>query len=400
MSEFDYETIKQMAKDNGIPVTDLLALSPSNDPFYVGSPGQMQKAKWFADIYVKAGSPEQCHIRRVHYWFVSQHKPLKPDGTVYENTTKDWGFLTLASKYARYAGLVPLDNIIDRRNPNPIINLRTWADSTPEETKENVDAASIIEDVVNKFYCWNSHNTQAFHLEIWCEKSTMNDVLEPIASNYGINLVTGLGELSITAVYLLIKRISEINKPVRIFYISDMDPAGECMPLSIARKIEYFIRNEGVQERVRLKQIMLTTAQCKHYNLPRTPIKETEKRKDGFEDRLGTGATELDALEALHPGEMGRILKEHIKRYIDIEKMREIRSKNQEVMDKVQEFLKDKITDVLSDLDLTEYDDYEPPKQDPDDVIEDDSPDNWLYDSDLDYPDQMNRYKEWRQKTE
>ena len=62
---------------------------------------------------------------------------------------------------------------------------------------------------------------------------------------------------------------------------------------------------------------LLTEDQCRRYRLPRTPIKETERRKSRFEQRFGVGATELDALEALHPGEMRQIVDTEISRYID-----------------------------------------------------------------------------------
>jgi hypothetical protein len=61
----------------------------------------------------------------------------------------------------------------------------------------------------------------------------------------------------------------------------------------------------------------MTVDQCRDYALPRTPIKETERRAEAFEARFGEGATELDALEALHPGELRRILVQEIERYYD-----------------------------------------------------------------------------------
>ncbi|HEY6406511.1 MAG TPA: hypothetical protein VIY29_03475, partial [Ktedonobacteraceae bacterium] len=67
---------------------------------------------------------------------------------------------------------------------------------------------------------------QAFHLECWCEKSTMNDVLEPLCQHYGMNLQTGLGELSITATLALVHRLQEADKPARIFYVSDARSGG------------------------------------------------------------------------------------------------------------------------------------------------------------------------------
>lgn len=396
--EWDYENIKEIAKEEGISVKNLLALSPTNDPFYVGSKGQMEKAEWFNNIYSKMGRPLECHVRRAHYWFVSQPESerKKPDGTIYENTKKDENFLNLASKYARYAGLVPVENIIDRRNPKPIENILLWDDETPTEIKDGLDADAIIEDIVEHFLCWNKHNTQAYHIEIWCEKSTMNDVLEPICRRYGINLVTSLGELSVTAVHQLIMRVGNISKPVIIFYISDFDPAGECMPVSVARKIEYFIRLECLEDHVRLKQLMLTPEQCRKYQLPRTPIKEKEKRKASFEYRHGTGATELDALEALYPGEMKKIIEQAVLSYIDLDAWNEAIQKNNEVQSKVRNFLQDKIGNVLEELDVSEYDDYEPSKGE----LIDDEDEDWLYDSNLDYMDQMKKYKDWRNKSD
>jgi hypothetical protein len=49
--------------------------------------------------------------------------------------------------------------------------------------------------------------------------------------------------------------------------------------------------------------------------LPRTPIKKSEHRGARFEQRFGEGATELDALEAKHPGEFARIVRNEIERY-------------------------------------------------------------------------------------
>jgi hypothetical protein len=65
--------------------------------------------------------------------------------------------------------------------------------------------------------------------------------------------------------------------------------------------------------------VVLTPEQCAHYKLPRTPLKDTDRRVAAFEERFGAGATELDALEALHPGELRRILVEHIERYFDVD---------------------------------------------------------------------------------
>ena len=51
------------------------------------------------------------------------------------------------------------------------------------------------------------------------------------------------------------------------------------------------------------------------YALPRIPIKDSDRRRAAFEEQHGEGGTELDALEAIHPGEIGRIVEAAIDRY-------------------------------------------------------------------------------------
>jgi hypothetical protein len=86
------------------------------------------------------------------------------------------------------------------------------------------------------------------------------------------------------------------------------------MPVAISRKLEYFVRTDHLDVDVRLFPLMLTADQVRRYALPRTPIKETERRRAGFEAHHGEGAVELDALEALHAGELRRVLANYIKR--------------------------------------------------------------------------------------
>jgi len=398
---FNYETIKQTAKKYKTTTVRLLALSPWNDPFYMGSKEQMKRAEWFNEIYTRMGRPLQCHIRRVHYWFIHQPHATKANDMPYRNTHSDWTYLAESSKYARYLNLIPHDSIIDQRNPDPMLYLQNWEDATPTDLKENIETDTIIDAIVDHFVVWNPQNTQPYHLEIWCEKSTMNDILVPIGKEWGINVIPGLGEFSITAINQLIKRIQSIGKPVRIFYISDFDPAGQGMPVGVGRKIEYFIRSLEGLVNVKLKPLVLTPVQCKKYDLPRTPIKEKEKRKECFEARYGVGATELDALEALYPGELERIILDAIEKYIDTGKWNEVNEKNDEVQEAVRTFLKENLTDDLEKLidglkgiDLAEYDEFIPVVGD---CIDDDS-DTWLYDSNLNYINQMACYKKFMDK--
>jgi hypothetical protein len=158
---------------------------------------------------------------------------------------------------------------------------------------------------------------QRYHIEIWAEKSTINDILQPLGREYGVNVWGGMGDVSLTRCWDLIQRARESGRPVRILYVSDFDPQGFGMPIGAARKIEFLNQQHGLDLDIQLRPVALTHDQTIQYRLPRTPVKDTTLLKGEFEDRFGEGATELDALEALHPGELRRILIEEIERYYD-----------------------------------------------------------------------------------
>lgn len=317
----DYDTIKALAKQHNMRVTDLIALAPGNDPFYVGTEASKTWAHWFADLWYRFGYSSGVHLRRIHYQVISQTPAiLTPNGDPYENTERCWDALSMASKRARYLHLVDAADFDDKRNPEPVEHQR-WTD---DDTRINVEVQDWFTaglpdfPAVPSYALYGFDRRQAYHLEIWCEKSTMNDVLLPLAQDYEATVQIGVGELSVTKTLDLIRRIERDGRPARIFYISDFDPAGKSMPVAVSRKLEFFRDDLGLDIDARLFPLVLTEEQCQEYRLPRTPIKDTERRAARFEERFGEGATELDALEALRPGELRRILEKAIRTYYDM----------------------------------------------------------------------------------
>ncbi|MCK4302668.1 MAG: hypothetical protein KAY24_00310 [Candidatus Eisenbacteria sp.] len=341
------EEMKTLAKERGLKLSDLSALAVKNDPFMAGSPGDIEKAEWFAGWWKKFGYTSGVHLRRIHYQLVSQDPaPTRPDGKPYENTKSAWLYLVQAAKIARYLGYVDHEAFEDRRNPPPIIYAGYMWGRDPgyhvEGNEFELQMPTLAEppDFTVQGY---DKNPQPYHVEVWAEKSTMHDVLKPLCRRYDINLVAGLGELSITAVVQLVKRMAEADRPVRIFYIADFDPAGYGMPVSVARKIEFLVQDQDRD--VKLEPLMLTGEQVRKYNLPRTPIKETELRRAKFEDAHGGGAVELDALEALHPGQLKRLVEKAILRYHDAD----IASKARQAKRKLEGMLEAKREEVLGE---------------------------------------------------
>jgi hypothetical protein len=325
----NYESLKALLKRGERRIADVLALSATNDPYYAGSKWRRRQAEWFAALFERFGRPG-IHLRRLHYILISQDEPpMKPDGTPYENTESAWALLAASAANARYLNLVDPGAFIDQRNPEPIEHA-SCRDELPapsvqiDEPSWTLPAISSLSRSV-RFLCpepWVSgydydDSDQPYLLEVWIEKSTMNDVLVPICRELGANLIPGIGFQSITNAIKCLTRVAAIDKPTRIFYISDFDPAGEGMPIATARQIEFWIGRYAPHADIKLKVLALTAEQVARYDLPRTPIKDSDLRKGDFEARRGVGATELDALEALHPGELARIVRDALKPYVD-----------------------------------------------------------------------------------
>lgn len=430
----DYTSIKQFAQQIGRPAKDLVALSVVNDPFYAAVPHRNREGEWFAEIWQRFGFSEGVHLRRIHYVLVSQGEDggsvLKPGDRPYENTSNDWALLNRASLSARYLDLIPLDALVDRRNDEPMIFApATDVDQTIICVQDgDPDASYLMRDFPDlpDFDIRGFNPEQDYLIEVWIEKSTQNDWLVPLCEQRGVNLVVGIGELSEIRSRHLAQRVEETGKPARVIYMSDFDPAGRSMPVSVARKLEFYIHKFDLDVNVTLNPLILTEEQCQHYRLPRTPIKESERRRNRFEEKFGAGATELDALEALYPGEMAKLLKAEIDRYLDptlTERVAEVRWRLASQLRLIQEKavephqeeideLESAYDDIVSDLESWEEraqetwssiadilfqgkpDLPETPKPRPAN-----EPDGFvLFDSKRDYFNQIDSYREWQRR--
>lgn len=347
-----------------------LTLNPDTDPFNIaGAPPRYTSwGRWFADLFHRFYGTDPTslvHLRRVHYRLVSNETPLAMVGSVdqnyavspiwvvpkrktrkgerpgderpnvYVNTLDCWTRLCKAAKWARWLELIDGDRIIDNRSPEPRFSdwnthlnppeiAPAWAINHHSFDSSEFELDSLwLPDAPSRPSLSISgirpHAKRYSHyIEVWVEKSTMNDILVPICDWHGVTLQTGVGEMSITRVRKMIERITQLNRPARIFYLSDFDPGGISMPLSVARKTEYAIRCDHPDIDVQLVPIALSRQQVIQFKLPTIPIKESETRAGKFRERQEIdGAVELDALEALHPGTLGDMVRKAIKPYRD-----------------------------------------------------------------------------------
>jgi hypothetical protein len=437
----DYESLKATAKRVGRPVKDLLALSPNNDPFYAGVASRRRDAEWFAELWTDHGAAGS-HLRRLHYILISSTAPIrKTDGSAYQNTEDDWTKLVFASLAARYLDLVPFDGLVDRRNDEPMI-FAPNLDADPDQEREvscevggdwadvDVPDMPVLPFISVDGLDEERDAIQNYIVEVWIEKSTQNDWLIPLCRRRGVNLVVGIGEQSEIRSRELALRSAKYGAPVRIIYLSDFDPGGRSMPKAVARKVEFTILKFGLDVDLQLIPLALTPDQCREYRLPRIPIKDSERRKDKFEQTFGVGATELDAMEALHPGELARLLEAEINNWLDPDLKRRVRrafSETSTPLDTIERAICEYHAEEIEELSVrfdaikTELEEWEGEASDlwqdiaakmeeqlPDlsdvEVPRSEAPGETdrfvLFDSRRDYFTQMDAYNAWRDGTE
>ena len=121
----DHESLKALAESLGRPLYTLHVLDAKTDPFMAGQPARKRDAEWFAKVWTRVGGVRGFHLRRMHYRVVSQKKHvLMPDGRPYTNTEPCVNTLYNGGRDARYLGLINAGDLIDRKNPEPVINFQ------------------------------------------------------------------------------------------------------------------------------------------------------------------------------------------------------------------------------------------------------------------------------------
>jgi Skp family chaperone for outer membrane proteins len=335
--------ILSLAKQLGKMVTELIALSPDHDPFKCGTLAHKEQAEWFAKMWQQEYKGQTgIHLRRVHYRLDAVGYP-GIHGMPYTNCRLDWCHLAEASRHARILGLVPVDDFEDHRNPDEgELNWRRADVSEPQigdmgsQLTWSLPALRVDLSLSNctletpRVYGYDPDDylDRAYYLELWIEKSTMDDILVPLTKELGVRLVPAVGMQSISNVIKVLKRIHELKKPARIFYISDADKQGNTMPIAVARQMEFYIDEFARGADIKLTRLALTPEQIAHYNLPVS--------EDG--DR-----TELDALEALHPGELEKIVRQAVEPYLD----KTIDSQLAEAETEANEIVEDEWSDLM-----------------------------------------------------
>ena len=320
--------IAAQAEATGLHINDLRVMSAKRDPYTLDTEINHRIGQWFAeniDRFVAALIT--IHLRGLHY-ILATKAIVRPDGKLYVNSHQCWNWLQDdASKAARWLGYVSFDRIHDARNEDPIWCAYTIGNAPPSSSGERriaVDGGSLeaevpdLGDMLPSLSIVGSNRPQqAYRLGLIGEKSSLLPVVEPFARQYSIDVVLDTGDASDSHVYQMAQRAAADARPFVVFYLSDFDPGGHNMPTSVSRKFQALCDLRFPHLDLRLYPVALTLEQCIEFDLPTAPLQPTEKRKPKWLARFGREQTELDALMALRPGELEKLLHAAIGPFFD-----------------------------------------------------------------------------------
>lgn len=384
------EFILNIQNEYGGPLKKLKVLS--NDPFYM-TLGNVKKAVTMTDIWIKEGWKEKyeewvqmgkpndkiikqkllVHPRGMHYQIDKRYYIEKDSEPLLYDIQNDfcWIYCQKGIKFAKQMNLIPNDAIKDKKNPEAwnVPYYREHEDfEIPEEFKcssdylkydfryNNIDRAIEripikITEKLTEMMVYYEKTAQPNHLELWCEKSEI--IPFNIAKKF--NLVIrecGGGEASDFMCYDAVIMAKKANKDLHIFYLADFDSAGENMPISAGRKIEYYAKKLGNNAFVHT--VSLTYKQIIQYGLPSRPPEKKELKKlkfgkayrtryDDFIKRWGIKPTEINAFQALRTKEFEQEIENAISPYYDNEMGEKIEKAENKLKNDIAEKIKEEL---------------------------------------------------------
>jgi hypothetical protein len=309
------ETLEQACAEHGLNLKDLTVLDDKNDPFRFDTPAGHRDAAWFAELL----GDRTLHNRGGHYIALGTTKPAS---TKYQNTDKDWGWIQKASKAARWLGYVAPEQVTDERNAEPVLRIRRAEEPAGVITLGGI-RLEVPDEIAPSVRLHGWQATQPHRVALFGEKTSLEPILRPLSTQYGTDLLLPTGEASIVMVHRLAKAAAEDGRPLVILYVSDCDPAGRQMAVSVAWKLRAYQALHFPDLEYEMYPVALTPDQVIDSErewgvvLPSSPLKDTEKRADRWRAEFGIDQTEIDALATLHPELLTRIVGNAIKPFYD-----------------------------------------------------------------------------------
>ncbi len=207
----------------------------------------------------------------------------------------------------RGSGAMPWTHIVDSsrwmRKPE------TW--SSLDEMLADA-AASYRRDL------WRTADTR---VEVWCESESVAGVIGVETFKWDVPLFPIKGQTSASFAHSAAMEYRNDPRPVVVYYVGDLDPAGVEIELNLAKKLREFSGRDDVI----VSRLACTTAQVEELELVGTkPKKSTYFDAGAGVRKPWTGrAVEVEAIDAPI---LRELVSDAILQHIDVEQLRLLRS--------------------------------------------------------------------------
>lgn len=308
---------------NGLAIGKALVLAPQNDPLNLDRPDNHRLGKWFGELAYGIG--EGRHLRAYYYALIGRQWP---DGKTFVNDLRSWKKLLKVSKFARWLKnpetgkrYIAFDAVVDERNEKPITKIRPVTLPINPSVMSSAPQIDVPEHTPSFSAFVSTQDwivAQHYRLVLWGEKTSLNEILGPLADRYDADLYLPTGEMSDTQIYEMARAGADDGRIMVVFTFSDCDPSGYQMPTSIAHKLRLLQLTEFPNLRFRVVPVGLTPDHVKTWRtddgrmLPSTPLKKTEKRAGGWTAKHGVEQTEIDAAIVLMPARLRKLAEDAI----------------------------------------------------------------------------------------
>jgi hypothetical protein len=337
--------LRAVIEQAGGKLKDFTVLSTMVDPYRLDTPANHAVGQWFAEQMVRLRLLDRrLHLRGIHYALLGS--TVMPTGESYANTDECWNWLqNVAAKAARWLKYVSFEAITDARNEPPVILVQqdrgpeAWVAVDPDLSLPDAD------DLAPRIYVSGFEGRQPYRLALYGEKTSLAPVLRPIAERFKADLYLPTGEISDTQMHIMATNGAEDGRPLIVFTVSDFDPAGWQMPISIGRKLQAFRNSLFPDLEFEVRPVALTREQAESLDLPSIPLKETERRADKWRAAMGREQTEIDALATLRPSDLTRIVTGAIMPFYDADLTSRVWRAKSDWEDRTREALNEQLDD-------------------------------------------------------
>ena len=154
---------------------------------------------------IARSAARRIHLRGLHHGLLGERRP---DSRLYVNDDPTWSWLAGPAKAARFLGFVPFARIIDARNSPPVINHTDEMAAGPRNPLRPPAAPTRRRPEYRHRRRWSPK------ARVFGEKTSVADVVLPIAKRFEADVFLAAGEISETLLFEMASAGAADGRPI------------------------------------------------------------------------------------------------------------------------------------------------------------------------------------------